>query len=84
MQGQTGGELHGAHNATSKRKKERRGLEGVGATGKEQDTVERKVRENAFDKEEAVRGARGKSGREEGGLNWPGAEEREPESAEHI
>lgn len=82
LQGQTSRELHGAH--AGKRKKERSGLEGVGATGKEQPTVEGKVRKGAFDEEEAARGQRGKSGAGEGGLAWEGAEERVPTSAEHA
>lgn len=82
MEGQTSREQRGAH--PGKRKKERSGLEGVGATGPEQPTVEGKVRQGAFDEDEAARGARGKSGREEGGLNWPGAEEREPARAEDM
>ena len=72
MEGQTSREVRGAH--AGKNKKERNGLPGVGATDKEQDTVEKHVRDQAFDKEEAAKGMRGKSGQQEGGLNWEGAE----------
>jgi hypothetical protein len=72
LQGQTSREVHGAH--AGKRKKERTGLEGVGATSKEQSTVEGYVRDNAFDKDQAAKGQRGKSGAVEGGLAWEGAE----------
>ncbi|OIW22742.1 hypothetical protein CONLIGDRAFT_147954 [Coniochaeta ligniaria NRRL 30616] len=82
LQGQTGRELHGAH--PGKRKKERSGLEGVGATGRDEPTVERKVREGAFDKEEAAKGQRGKSGAAEGGMAWEGVEAAQPYRAEHV
>lgn len=75
-------ELHGFHPV--KRKKERSGLEGVGATDRRAPTVEHKVRQGAFDKEEAQKGMRGKSGKVEGGLAWPGAEDLPPTSAEHA
>jgi hypothetical protein len=67
--GQTSNELHGDG------KREKSGLAGVGADLKDP------VRERALDTD-APTGTRGKSGlnRE----NIPGAEEREPESAERV
>ncbi|KAH8902922.1 hypothetical protein BR93DRAFT_221776 [Coniochaeta sp. PMI_546] len=71
VHGQTSREVHGAH--AGKNKREGTGLEGVGATSKGQSTVEGYVRDNAFDKDQAAKGQRGKSGAAEGGLAWEGA-----------
>ena len=82
MEGQTSRELHGAH--AGKRKKERNGLEGVGATNSDE-TVEAKVRQIGADLPEGVeRGMKGKSGRAEGGYNEPGADRSWPEPAERV
>lgn len=85
MQGQTGRELHGqlpgkkgddkAH--AGGRKKERSGLEGVGATGGERETVERKVREVGADLPEGV-----ERGMKTGGGG--GATEMQPASATEV
>ena len=73
MEGQTSRELHGAH--AGKRKKERSGLEGVGAT-RSDETVEARVRALGADLPEGVyRGIRGKG---------PGATEAIPASAEEV
>lgn len=81
LEGQRKRELHGKHPC--KRKKERCGLEGVGATHSKE-TVEAVVRAKAADKEGVVKGLRGKSGALEGGLNWPGAEDLPPVPAEQL
>ncbi|EAQ84550.1 hypothetical protein CHGG_08564 [Chaetomium globosum CBS 148.51] len=76
MEGQTGRELHGAH-AVGKRKKERSGLEGVGATdNREEETVEGRARALGADLPEGVeRGVK---------VSGPGAEERVPVGAEEV
>ncbi|KAH6617401.1 hypothetical protein F5144DRAFT_551862 [Chaetomium tenue] len=70
MEGQTGRELHGAHGV-GKRKKERSGLEGVGATdSRSEETVEGRARALGADLPEGVeRGVK---------VSGPGAEERVP------
>ncbi|KAL2136480.1 hypothetical protein VTI74DRAFT_3499 [Chaetomium olivicolor] len=75
MQGQTQREMRGAHAGS--RKKERSGLEGVGATATTSDeTVEGRAREMGADLPEGVeRGIRGKG---------PGAEETNPASAAEV
>jgi hypothetical protein len=82
MEGQTSRESRGAH--AGKNKHEQTGLEGVGATSKEQDTVEGRVRDGAFDKDEAAKGTRGKSGEEEGGYAAEGAEGAQPTRADQA
>jgi len=79
LPGQTSVEMHG------RRKKERSGLEGTGAVAG--DGVEDKAREQGLDLEgraAEMKGRKGASGSEEGGLRWPGAEERLPVSAEEV
>jgi hypothetical protein len=76
MIGQTSRELHGYH--AGKRKKERSGLEGVGASTNE--SVFDQVRDHVADKENVEKGQRGKSGAREGGLAAPGAEGLPPAS----
>ncbi|KAI1765662.1 hypothetical protein GGR53DRAFT_254093 [Hypoxylon sp. FL1150] len=72
MQGMTGRELHGMH--PGKRKKERSGLEGVGAS------LRRPVREKGADLPEgAVKGKNVK-----GSAEYPSASERVPASAEEV
>lgn len=74
MEGQTQREQHGAHGV-GKRKKERSGLEGVGASTSDE-TVEGKVRAVGADLPEGVeRGVRG---------TGPGAEDRIPASAAEV
>jgi hypothetical protein len=77
MQGQTSRELHGAHG-TATRKKERGGVEGVGATASTMDdTVEDRARQLVADLTEGVeRGVRGTA-------KGP-AEEMYPESATEV
>ncbi|KAK3291674.1 uncharacterized protein B0H64DRAFT_367076 [Chaetomium fimeti] len=76
MEGQTRSEMHGAH-AVGKRKGERSGLEGVGATvSRAEDTVEGRVRALGADLPEGVeRGVKGEA---------PGAEERVPAGAGEV
>ncbi|KAK3941986.1 hypothetical protein QBC46DRAFT_363015 [Diplogelasinospora grovesii] len=65
-------------------KRERRGLERVGAT-KSKETVESTARDLGADLPEGVeRGVRGKTGSEEGGYAWPGAEHQQPATAEDV
>ncbi|KAL2160971.1 hypothetical protein VTH06DRAFT_8683 [Thermothelomyces fergusii] len=74
MEGQTSREAHGAHGV-GKRKGERSGLEGVGATASDE-TVEGRARALGADLPEGVeRGIRGKG---------PGAEESIPASAAEV
>ncbi|KAK3397538.1 hypothetical protein B0T20DRAFT_354407 [Sordaria brevicollis] len=84
MQGQTSNELHGMK--VRHRKKERSGLEGVGATDKHAETVENKVRQQVADKPEGIeRGIRGiKDNTGEGGYNALGAEHSQPETAQRV
>ena len=84
LQGQTNRELHGVH--PGKRKKERSGLEGVGANDPHAETVENNVREKVADKDYPVeRGIRGQTENTgEGGYNALGAENSVPESAESV
>ncbi|KAI1073530.1 hypothetical protein F5B20DRAFT_501203 [Whalleya microplaca] len=74
MQGQEGRELHGAH--LGRRKKESAGLEGVGAS-----VGVDSVREKGADLPEGVYKG-GKGGK--GSVDYPGAEERVPVSAEEV
>jgi hypothetical protein len=74
LEGQTSRERH-------LNRHERAGLEGVGASPRE-GTVESKVRHLAADKENVERGLRGYSGRVEGGLAAPGAEDQLPITAD--
>ncbi|KAK3311075.1 uncharacterized protein B0T15DRAFT_60626 [Chaetomium strumarium] len=77
MEGQTGKELNDSKMHAGKRKKERSGLEGVGATATTSDeTVEGRARALGADLPEGVeRGIRGKG---------PGAEETNPASAAEV
>ncbi|KAK1780635.1 hypothetical protein QBC45DRAFT_99494 [Copromyces sp. CBS 386.78] len=84
MQGQTSRELHGMK--AGKRKAERSGLEGVGATDKHAETVDSKVRALVADKPEVIeRGMRGVTDHTgEGGYNALGAEHSQPETAQRV
>lgn len=89
-QGQTSAELHGSG------KRDRTGVEGRvvgGAAGAESGvvtgdgSVEAKVRGLGADLEGRageLKGRKGKSGAQEGGVNWTGAEELLPTSAEEV
>jgi hypothetical protein len=78
LQGQENREARGVH--PRKRKKERSGLEGVGASTN--DSVFDKVRDTVADKPEAEKGQRGYTGRQEGGLAADRAEAIPPVTAE--
>ncbi|TPX11392.1 uncharacterized protein E0L32_001210 [Thyridium curvatum] len=78
IEGQSSAELHGRH------KKERSGLEGVGAS---KGGVFDKVRQEGADLEgraAEIKGQRGASGLTEEGQEWQGADERTPASAEDV
>ncbi|KAK3322831.1 hypothetical protein B0H66DRAFT_555319 [Apodospora peruviana] len=80
MQGQTNREMHGAHG-TGRRKAERSGLEGVGASTRE-GTIEGKVRGIGADLPEGIeRGVRSRMEKDEGGYE---AQQRIPASAEEV
>lgn len=76
--GQENREVRGAH--PRKRKKERSGLEGVGASTSE--SVFDQVREQAADKENVEKWQRGYTSEREGGLAADGAESIPPARAE--
>ncbi|KAM0342532.1 hypothetical protein ACHAPU_009506 [Fusarium lateritium] len=78
LQGQENREMRGVH--PRKRKKERSGLEGVGASTSE--SVFDKVRDEVADKPNVEKGQRGYTGRREGGLAADGAESYPPATAE--
>ncbi|CAG7561869.1 unnamed protein product [Fusarium equiseti] len=78
LQGQENREARGVH--PRKRKKERSGLEGVGASTS--DSVFDKVRDTVADKPEAEKGQRGYTGQREGGLAADRAEAIPPVTAE--
>lgn len=86
VQGQTSSELHGS------RKKDRVGLEGrVNQPGQSVEggdgSVEGKVRGLGADlggRAGGLKGRKGVSGASEGGVNWPGAEEMPPTTAEEL
>ena len=80
MQGQTSREMHGAHGV-GKRKAERSGLEGVGAT-RSDDTVEGRARIAGNDLPEGVeRGVRNRMEKDDGGYE---AQQRVPTNAEEV
>ncbi|WZH44215.1 uncharacterized protein QYS62_005233 [Fusarium acuminatum] len=76
--GQENREIRGVH--PRKRKKERSGLEGVGASTS--DSVFDKVRDRVADKPDVEKGQRGYTGEREGGLAADGAESIPPVQAE--
>ncbi|KAI6756063.1 hypothetical protein HG530_011799 [Fusarium avenaceum] len=76
--GQENREIRGVH--PRKRKKERSGLEGVGASTS--DSVFSKVRDQVADKPGVEKGQRGYTGEREGGLAADGAESVPPVQAE--
>ncbi|KAI1059009.1 hypothetical protein LB507_004099 [Fusarium sp. FIESC RH6] len=78
LQGQENREARGVH--PRKRKKERSGLEGVGASTTR--SVFDKVRDTVADKPEAEKGQRGYTGEREGGLAAERAEAIPPVTAE--
>jgi hypothetical protein len=78
MIGQTNREVRGAH--PGKRKKERSGLEGVGASTNE--SVFDKVRQQVADKDNVEKGQRGYTGEREGGIAAGGAESIPPVRAD--
>ncbi|KAM0234620.1 hypothetical protein ACHAP5_010014 [Fusarium lateritium] len=75
--GQENREARGVH--PRKRKKERSGLEGVGASTS--DSVFDKVRDQVADKPDVEKGQRGYTGEQEGGLAADGAESLPPVQA---
>jgi hypothetical protein len=78
MIGQTNREIKGAH--PGKRKKERSGLEGVGASTN--GSLFDQGRQQATDKDNVERGQRGHTGEREGGMATDGAESIPPVRAE--
>ncbi|KAL3589825.1 hypothetical protein FPOAC2_12006 [Fusarium poae] len=78
LQGQENRESRGVH--PRKRKKERSGLEGVGASTS--NSVFDKVRDTVADKPDVEKGQRGCTGQKEGGLAAAGAESIPPVTAE--
>ncbi|KUI54201.1 hypothetical protein VP1G_01665 [Cytospora mali] len=85
VQGQTSSELHGS------KKKDRTGFEGRAQPGHALETgdgsVEGKVRGLGADLEGRageLKGQKGMSGGSEGGVNWQGADEKLPTSAEEL
>ncbi|GKU04585.1 hypothetical protein FLAG1_07107 [Fusarium langsethiae] len=78
LQGQENRELRGVH--PRKRKKERSGLEAVGASTS--NSIFDKVRDTVADKPDVKKGERGYSSRREGGLAAAGAESVPPVTAE--
>lgn len=78
MINQTNREIRGAH--PGKRKKDRSGLEGVGASTNE--SVFDQVRHQVADKDGVEKGQRGHTGEREGGMATGGAESVPPVTAE--